>query len=264
MRTMFSKILMAKADDKGGASGGKPAKGGADDGDDEPDNDLEARINRTAHAAIAAKTKKLDEKMAALDAQIEKMTALTAALEAKIKEEPKQEEAPAGKGGKPDDAAAKAAEARIKAAEKKAEDVAKQLAEWQAKAERAEQNTRDNNTRAALLEHFTKGGVPPAFARLAVKDVFDRIGYEDDPEHGKGKGRAYWKGDDDEALDLGAGVAAYLKTDEGKVLIPARGTGGSGKGAPSGAPIGSRDRDGKVAPLSDGDLMNLVLAPPNG
>ena len=117
--------------------------------------------------------------------------------------------------------------------------------------------------RAALLEHFTKGGVPPAFARLAVKDVFDRVGYGDDAEGGKGKGKAYWRGEDDEQLDLAAGVASYLKTDDGKVLIPARGTGGSGKGQPNGAQtVGARDKDGAAVPMSDADLLHLVLAPP--
>jgi len=225
--TMLKRILMNAAKD--------PKAGGA--GDDKPDPpDLEslvatavaAALPKVMHGAITAHLKRLEAKFEDRFSKIEKPT--------------EEEDADPGAGAGDDAGAKKPAgggggkltpelEARIRAAEKRAEKAEKIAADEKAARETAEATARAREERSALHEALAAAGVPKERLRGATALLYTedkRVKRTDD-------GKIHFVVADDDEKPIAEGVAAWLKTPEGLQYAPPRNAGGSGATRTGGA-----------------------------
>jgi hypothetical protein len=119
----------------------------------------------------------------------------------------------------------------------------KQLEELTKKQEQAirerdaeKARSRDMGLRQKVTEALSSAGVDAARAKLAIGYLIDAakvVGYsEDEPE-----AVVFRTSEGDQ--DLGSGLRTWLKSDEGKVFLPPRGTQGSGDRSVGASPIPS-------------------------
>lgn len=114
----------------------------------------------------------------------------------------------------------------VKELQAKLATVQKQL-EATEREKRAERDrARDRDLRQKLSDELVKSGIDPTRVRHAVGLLVDadkRVRYVGDTDE-----VTFVKDEDGDEVDLKAGVKAWLKTDDAKIYLPARGTTGSG------------------------------------
>jgi hypothetical protein len=204
-------------------------KGG--EGDDKPKpltiEDVQAIVSKTVNRSVTDHIKRALEG----DSFTTKMADIVkAALQATKDEDPDGDEPTGGAGDKARGGDGKfagklspEAEARIKAAEKRAEKAEKLALDNEKRAKEAEEKKAWQEERTTLTGALTKAGVrkelmPAAIALLHTEQK--RLSRAED-------GTLRFKhGDDDHEVD--AGIAAFLKTEEGQSYLPPRNAAGSG------------------------------------
>lgn len=239
MQTRFARILLSKAGDP------KPGGGGDPKPDDDDDDDKFAeRFNKLFHSAMNDRESRFEKKMAKL---LE--TSTTSLLEKITKEQEekgkKNEDGDDGKKGK----LSPEVEQRIKSLEEVATKAKKTADEEKSKREAAEAKSRKQEELQLLTSELTGAKVRDKLLRMAVNDLQRKLARDEDT------GEVRWKNDDGNLVEVKAGVAAYLKTDEGKELLPPKDIKGAGSrnlGAGGGT-------GGEQAEMSDSDMVSALF-----
>ena len=169
------------------------------------DKALEERISKTVNAALSSHMKR---QKPGLDAEgLEKFMADREAVLA---------EAAAVK--------AKGGDSEVAKLQKQLEKQGRDFAEMRATAEKATAAKRDTDGRLALTLELEKGGITGA----RLKHALNHLRAEGLAKLGEGDKLIFAKGDDEQ--DLAAGIAEWLKSEDGKYFLPPSGAGGSGSG----------------------------------
>lgn len=112
----------------------------------------------------------------------------------------------------------------VKGLQKQLGDLTKNLETAKAERDAEKQTTREIALRQKVGEALTAGGVDPKFVKQAVGYLVDaekRVRFAEDSDE-----LVFRDGTTD--FDFGTGVKTWLKGDEAKIYMPARGTQGSG------------------------------------
>lgn len=212
-----------------GAQGTPSPEGGQGDGDS-PKYVTEEQLNRAITARFKTFESKLDGKFGEFSKGFESFQAQIAeALKPKQeppKEPPKGKEAPPPITEAPEfietQKQLKALQAKYDAAEKRASE--------------AETKRRDAHLRQQVDEALAKAGADATrikHARGLLVDAFKQIRFSEDGDS------VIMLDSEGNESDLHTGIKSWLKSDDGKIYLPPRGTAGSG------------DRGGGIAPRTD-------------
>lgn len=198
--------------------------------DDSPKFVTEEQLNRAITARFKTFEKSLDGKFGEFKTGFESFQAsITEALKPKQeppKEQPKDKGAPPPVTETPEfietQKQLKALQAKYDAAEKKAAE--------------SETKRRDTLLRQTVDETLAKAGVDSArikHARGFLVDAMKSVRFSEDGEY------VVMLDSEGNESELSAGIKAFLKSDDGKIYLPPRGTAGSG------------ERGGGIAPRTD-------------
>lgn len=213
-----------------GAGQGTPSPQDGQGSDDSPKFVTEEQLNRAITARFKSFEGKLDGKFGEFSRGFE-------SFQAQIAEALKPKQEPPKEPPKPKDAPPPITDLpEFVEQRKQLEALQKRLADADKKAAEAESKRRDTLLRQSVDEALAKAGVEARLVKQARGYLIDSLKATRFSEDGDS---VVMVGGDGEEVELSVGLKSFLKSDEGKLYLPPRGTAGSG------------ERGGGIAPRTD-------------
>lgn len=138
-------------------------------------------------------------------------------------------------------------EATIRQAQKDAADAKAGMEKAKAEAAAEKAKSRKAEEMSMLTQGLT-GKVKPALLNMVASQLHGSIVRDEDSD------KVLWKNEEGEVLPFSDGLTAWLKSDAGKEVAPARPVGGTGGRSPDGGSPGK----GQSGPLSPEDLSAII------
>jgi alanyl-tRNA synthetase len=212
---------------------------------EEADKALEERISKTVNAALTSHMKRAPKALSA--EELEKFLEEREAKRTAAEEEKKKGGAGGGKGNE--------SQPEVARLQKELEQLRKRSEEAEKKAadkERKEQERSDSDTISKTLE---SAGVP---AGQRVRVALNHLKSEGRVKR-TDEGELVFVDEQGDEIELAKGITAFLKTDEGKLFLPATGAGGSGGGRFERKPAGGGGK-AETSKARAGRLLGRIIA----
>jgi tetrahydromethanopterin S-methyltransferase subunit G len=228
---------------------GNPSPKDGQGASDEPEFVTQEALNRAITARLKDHERKLEKQMADF----------TASLPEKILEGLKDKLPTA----EPQTGKSKSQEPNpmdhpeVRGLKKRLDEMETQAKQLQAERDQEQARNKDNTLRNRLQEELANSGVETRRIRHAVGLLVDsekRVHWDED-------GNILFRDADGSDIDLTNGVKSWLRTEDGKMYLPPRGTSGSGGRSPGGAGITSKEGEvnrSELARLLDGQVRELI------